>query len=295
MAQGYHHAILPCASARDRRTEVRWAIRDMELRIGRRPTGLWLPEAAVDQLTLRICAEEGIRWTILAPWQVDDGADTRVAHRVDLDGGQRMVVGFYDAELSATVSFDADATADADRFAAGPVARRLGDGGTAIICTDGELYGHHQPFRDLFLQRLLTDAAHDHDIAVTTPGAWLGPLDPDDLPVAHIAERTSWSCHHGVARWSGECGCAADGRWKAPLRQAFDRMAGGIDAVTEAALSRLGMDAWAARDRFVDVASGFLDPGYWVTDELRRVGRVSGSDPGPAAGTARRQGGCCST
>ncbi len=34
MAQGYHHAILPLASARDRRTEIRWAIRDVELRTG---------------------------------------------------------------------------------------------------------------------------------------------------------------------------------------------------------------------------------------------------------------------
>jgi hypothetical protein len=280
MAQGYHHAILPLASARDRRTEVRWAIRDMELRTGRRPTGLWLPETAVDQLTLRICAEEGIRWTILAPWQADDGADTRVAHRVELGDGRRMVVGFYDAGLSATVSFDAGATADADRFAAGPVVDRLGHGGTALICTDGELYGHHQPFRDLFLERLLTDAARHRGIAVTTPGAWLGPLDPASLPQAHIAERTSWSCHHGVARWSGECGCAADGRWKAPLRQAFDRLAGGIDAVTEARLTPLGLDTWACRDRFVDVASGFLEPGAWVAEELRRADRGADATAG---------------
>ena len=60
MAQGYHHAILPLASARDRRTEIRWAIRDVELRTGYRPAGLWLPEAAVDWLSLRIAAEEGI-------------------------------------------------------------------------------------------------------------------------------------------------------------------------------------------------------------------------------------------
>ena len=59
MAQGYHHAILPLASARDRRTEIRWAIRDVELRTGHRPTGLWLPEAAVDRLTLRIVRRGG--------------------------------------------------------------------------------------------------------------------------------------------------------------------------------------------------------------------------------------------
>ena len=107
------------------RTEIRWAIRDVELRTGSRPTGLWLPETAVDRLTLRTLAEEGIRWTLLAPWQADDGVDTRVAHRVELGDGPRLVVGFYDAGLSATVSFDAAATSDADQFAAGPVADRL--------------------------------------------------------------------------------------------------------------------------------------------------------------------------
>ena len=106
MAQGYHHAILPLASPRDRRTEIRWAIRDVELRTGHRPVGLWLPEAAVDQLTLRICAEEGVRWTILAPWQASDGTDVRHPQRIELGDGLRIMVAFYDAGLSTAVSFD---------------------------------------------------------------------------------------------------------------------------------------------------------------------------------------------
>ncbi len=280
MAQGYHHTILPLASARDRRTEIRWAIRDVELRTGYRPVGLWLPEAAVDWLTLRIAAEEGIRWTILAPWQADRATDTQAAHQVDLGDGLRIVVGFYDAGLSATVSFDAASTSDADRFAAGPVSHRLSDGGTALICTDGELYGHHQPFRDLFLQRLLTDGAADQGIAVTSPGSWLGALDPTDLPLTGIVERTSWSCHHGVARWSSECGCAADGSWKAPLRQALDRLASAINSTSETRLAAAGVDMWAARDRYVDVASGYLAPADWVTEELQRVGRLDDTAAG---------------
>ena len=53
MAQPFHHAILPLASAADRRTEIRWGLRDFELRFGRRPDGMWLPETAVDLDTLR--------------------------------------------------------------------------------------------------------------------------------------------------------------------------------------------------------------------------------------------------
>ena len=65
IAQSFHHAILPLASMHDRRTEVRWGLRDFEHRFGRRAVGLWLPEAAADLATLRILAEEGVRATIL--------------------------------------------------------------------------------------------------------------------------------------------------------------------------------------------------------------------------------------
>src|SRR5262245_25205370 len=40
IAQPFHHPILPLASAADRATEVRWGLRDFELRFGRRPGGM---------------------------------------------------------------------------------------------------------------------------------------------------------------------------------------------------------------------------------------------------------------
>jgi hypothetical protein len=275
MAQAYHHAILPLASVRDRRTEIRWALRDVELRTGRRPDGLWLPETAVDLATLRVAAEEGVRWTILAPWQAAPGTDARVPARVDLGDGLWLVVLFYDAGLSTTVSFDAGATADADRFVEDSIVPRMtagGPAGMALMCTDGELYGHHQPFRDLFLDRLLTLGASHPSMVARTPGAWLAEQDPGAFPQGSVVEHTSWSCHHGIARWSGSCGCTPDGGWKGPLRQAFDRLSGAIDSVTEARLAGLGIDAWAARDRYADVASGYMPPASWVAREVERAG-----------------------
>ena len=44
MAQSYHHAIAALASAADRRTEIRWGMRDFLLRFGRDAEGLWFPE-----------------------------------------------------------------------------------------------------------------------------------------------------------------------------------------------------------------------------------------------------------
>lgn len=266
MACGYHHAILPLASAADRRTEVRWAVRDFELRFGRAPLGLWLPETAVDVPTLRVLAQNGIRYTILAPWQIaESGLDTRRPYRVELGGGHSIVVAVYDAALSSAVSFEPSATADADRFGRERVSTRLAgiaagdEPGLVLIATDGELYGHHQAFRDLFLQRLVApDPAVDRGFDVVELASVLLAPREHPLRTVHIAERTSWSCHHGVARWAGECPCATDGGWKGPLRAAFDRLAGAIDARTDQCLATLpgAPDRVAARDAWVDVIAG---------------------------------------
>jgi hypothetical protein len=284
IAQAFHHSILPLASAADRRTEIRWGLREFEIRFGRRPDGLWLPETAVDLPTLRIAAQEGVRYTILAPWQAAEPAiDTRRPYRVEVGDGLSVVVAFYDAGLSTSVSFEPEATSDADRFARERVAARLGGGDVpggqpplALIASDGELYGHHQQFRDLFLQRLLApepgSADRGFDVVRLADAIAEEPGKPH--PVIRIEDRTSWSCHHGVLRWSAECADAADGRWKGPLRGALERLAGGIDDATEAAFHTLpgAPDPWALRDRFVDVLAGATTADAFVAEYAPSVG-----------------------
>ena len=70
IAQPYHHAILPLSSRRDKVTEVRWGIADFKRRFGREPEGMWLPETALDDETLDVLAQEGMKFTIVAPGQV---------------------------------------------------------------------------------------------------------------------------------------------------------------------------------------------------------------------------------
>ena len=284
MAQAFHHSILPLASAADRQTEIRWGLREFEIRFGRRPSGLWLPETAVDQPTLRIAAQEGVRYTILAPWQAAEPAiDTRRPYRVEVGEGLSVVVVFYDAGLSTSVSFEPEATSDADRFARERVAARLGGGDVpggqpplALIASDGELYGHHQQFRDLFLQRLLApepgSADRGFDVVRLADAIAEEPGTPH--PVIRIADRTSWSCHHGVLRWYAECADAADGRWKGPLRAAFERLAGGIDDATEAAFHALPgtPDPWTLRDAWVDVVAGATTADAFVAEHAPSVG-----------------------
>jgi uncharacterized protein DUF3536/glycosyl hydrolase family 57 len=276
LAQPFHHTILPLATSAERRTEIRWGLRDFELRFGRRPTGVWLPEAAVDLETLRLLVDEGVTHTILAPWQVTGhDLDTRRAHRIELGDGRSIVVALYDAGLSTSVSFEVDATRDADRFAWERIGPRLysgeaGDGEPppfALIATDGELYGHHQPMRDLFLARLVGETDLGYDVATL---ADVVREDGRTFRTADLIEGSSWSCHHGVARWRDACGCVADGGWKAPLRAALDRLAEGIDTQTELIARTLpgAPDPWAARDAYVDVivgaVAGAAFAGQWL-------------------------------
>jgi hypothetical protein len=270
LAQSFHHTILPLASAADRRTEIRWGMRDFEVRFGRRPTGMWLPETAVDTATLRLLADHGITHTVLAPWQVagvDGGElDTRRPVRVDLGDGRSIVAVIYDGLLSAAVSFEPAATVDADAFVRERLVPRLaqeplpdGSPPIVVIATDGELYGHHQPLRDHFLARLVGRAAPaELPYAAPTMGGAVDEASAAGLPAAHLRDRTSWSCHHGIARWAAGCACVPDGAWKGPLRAALDRLAGAVDAATEHLLRSVpgAPDPWAARDASVDVLLG---------------------------------------
>jgi hypothetical protein len=266
IAQAFHHSILPFAPLHDRRTEVVWGLRDFEVRFGRPAAALWFPETAIDMATLRVAAEAGVKGTVLAPWQADTPHLDRRPYRVELGGGHQMAVAFYDGDLSGAVSFDASQTSDARAFASRRIAPRLasplpdGTAPTIVIATDGELYGHHQHFRDLFL-RALVDASNDHGdrgYDVVSLASMLVEPPSGRHPLIRIRERTSWSCHHGVLRWGGECPDVHDGRWKAPLRGALDRLAGGIDAVTESLAATIpGMaDIWRARDGYADVVIG---------------------------------------
>src|SRR3954462_6681495 len=96
MAQGFGHLILPLCNERDLRTQVRWGLADFRHRFGRPAEGMWLPEAAVNDDVLSVLADEGGRFTVLAPgqaarvralrgpdseWKDADHLDTTVPYR----------------------------------------------------------------------------------------------------------------------------------------------------------------------------------------------------------------------
>jgi len=236
LAQAYNHTILPLSSTADKVIQVYWGITDFEHRFGRKPQGFWLPETAVDYETLAVLANHGIHFTILAPWQADtDALDPTEPYLIQLPAGGNVTAFFYHRELSGKVSFDPVATSNADLFALRdlthsyrPEKTQRGEPQILVIASDGELYGHHQPQREHFLAHLLNGASAKIGIKPTFPALWLKEYPP--RKTINIREKTSWSCHHGVNRWSGECACSPlDAQWKSTLRKSLDRLAIELD------------------------------------------------------------------
>lgn len=272
IAQPYNHTILPLSKRRDKETQVIWGIEAFKHLYGRNPQGIWLPECAVDLETLNVIAEQGIQFTILAPWQVEaQEGEEGSPYRIELENGKSIIVFLYNKELSTKVSFDTQATVNADTFAEKmlvPTVKRSALDGLTIIATDGELYGHHQIFRDKFLAHLLNGSTSGRGMQITYPGLWL--MENNVTRTAMIIENTSWSCHHGVERWRSNCGCTADGAWKKPLREAFNFLADEIDTQYESIIFDAGGNPWEMRNRYIDVILGRISFVDWLNSfELR--------------------------
>jgi alpha-amylase/alpha-mannosidase (GH57 family) len=276
LAQAYNHAILPLANGRDKRTQIRWGIRDFKRRFERDPEGMWLPETAVDLETLRLLSEEGIRFTILAPNQaarfrpIGGGDWTDAAggipptrpYRVAVPGTDRAVtVFFYDGPISHDLAFGGvlnDGRAFAERLLGAFTPAAEHDPELVHVATDGETYGHHHQFGDMALAVALRTIEEGDRARLTNYGEYLEHHPPTFE--AEIRERTSWSCAHGVERWRSDCGCSSgmhpgwQQSWRTPLRESLDRLRDELDPRFETRLGALLRDPWAVRDEYIDLA-----------------------------------------
>jgi len=72
-------------------------------------------------------------------------------------------------------------------------------------------------------------------------------------------EGSSWSCAHGVGRWTRDCGCHTGGEagwnqaWRDPLRLALNFLRDDAALKFESSGSELLHDPWAARNDYIDV------------------------------------------
>ncbi|MEP7382758.1 MAG: DUF3536 domain-containing protein [Gemmatimonadota bacterium] len=274
IAHPYHHVILPLASRRDKVTEVRWGIADFRRRFGREPEGFWLPETAVDDETLDVLAQEGIRFTILAPYQVATRPPNGWPGRYTTSSGRTIALCTYDGDLSHGIAFGG-LVRDAGAWAREIVAVPPDETDTAVglaaaaplvqlisMATDGETYGHHHKFAEMALARVF-ELLEQRGARVENYAAFLA-RHPVEHDVALVAP-TAWSCAHGVERWRSDCGCRSDGArhpsqaWRTPLREGLEVLAAELHAIFERDGGRLLGDVWSVRDAYGNAVSKDAD------------------------------------
>jgi len=274
IAQAFNHLIMPLSNSRDKQTQVIWGARDFELHFQRKPSGMWLPETAVDLETLDLLAKQGIKFTILSPHQarrirkeneknwmdVEEGKlNTKKPYFCELPSGRRIVIFFFNKEISGEVAFG-NLLNDGGLFV-----RRLIDAfqeekeepEIVNIATDGESYGHHHRFGEMALAYCLHEI-ESKELAYFTFYSEYLEMFPPEFEV-EISPLTSWSCAHGVERWRADCGCRVDNQkgysqqWRRPLREAMDWLRERLIQIYESRLKGVFLDPWKARDDYIEV------------------------------------------
>jgi hypothetical protein len=287
MAQVYNHLIMPLANRRDALTQIRWGIADFEFRYGRKPEGMWLAEAAVNRSVLDLMAQEGIKFTVLAPvqcaqvrilptanpsapetieapwtWTANASVDPTHPYLVRLDEGRSITVFFYDGPNSRAIAFEGLLNSGEDfgkRLLSGFHPASPGDPEVAQIshvATDGESYGHHHKHGEMALSYAMHWIEEGDSANLTNYGEFLEKFPPKWE--AEVAEDTSWSCAHGVERWRSNCGCNGgkagwNQEWRAPLREALDYLRDATAPLAETLAAGLLTDLWAARDAYIQI------------------------------------------
>jgi len=272
MAQVYNHIILPLASRRDRITQIRWGITDYRHHYGAMPEGMWLAETAADSESLELLAQEGIKFTVLAPHQckrtrlLKDGeewfntpsasVDPTHPYLMRFPSGASIAVFFYDGPASRAIAFEGllnSGESFAARLKAG--FRDNAQPQLVHVATDGESYGHHHRHGEMALAYALRLLEEDKNVKLTNYGSFLEMFPPEYE--CEIVENTSWSCAHGVERWRSDCGCNGGRQgwnqaWRAPLRRALDELRDALVPLTEIEGAQLFRDVWEARDVYIE-------------------------------------------
>ena len=278
MAQIYNHIIMPLAKKRDKITQIIWGIEDFKFHYGRKPEGMWLSETAVDLETLKLMAEQGILYTVLAPHQAartrkigfarrwdtlhHESVNTKHPYRVLLEGGKLFHVFFYDAPVARAIAFQGLLNSG-DNL----IHRLMNDFGhgegpqLVSTATDGESFGHHHHFGEMAIAYAMTKIDEHKTARLTNYAEFLEKFE-SQWEVA-LYEKSSWSCAHGVERWRSDCGCRMNHaagwnqKWRAVLREAFDVLQESVDRVFESQAGALLKDPWQARNAYIQV---ILDP-----------------------------------
>jgi alpha-amylase/alpha-mannosidase (GH57 family) len=282
IAQSFNHTILPLDSKSDARTQIIWGLKDFVYHFGRKAEGIWLPEAAVNMEIIDQLIDEQIKFIILSPWQAEaveskpgkwkelgkEHAPYDRAYRIKGSNGE-IAAFFYNPDLAQGISFGhylQDADTLYDRLLE---IQKRDDCALLHSATDGEIFGHHEPFGDMCLAALAKKVEREHDFELSNYGTFLEDNPPElraRLRPGEEQKGSSWSCFHGVSRWYKDCGCSTGGqegwnqKWRTPLRKTFNALSDELISIYRSETARLTdkIDPEKLLLEYGDVTSGHV-------------------------------------
>ncbi len=193
IAQAYNHTILPLSTPKDIRIQVSWGIEDFRFHFDRMPEGIWVAETAVNPLTIDILIDFGIKFVILSPWQAESVRKHASSDFVSLEDkpirecgpyilerpNGRIAVFFYNHVLAQGISFQH--FLHNSEFLYDKILEQCDlqkQNYLLAVATDGEVYGHHEPFGDMCFAALVERIGRQDAIALTNFGNYLELFPP---------------------------------------------------------------------------------------------------------------------
>ncbi|MCK9225279.1 MAG: DUF3536 domain-containing protein [Candidatus Muirbacterium halophilum] len=276
IAQVFNHVIMPLASTEDKITQIKWGIEDFKYHFKRAPEGMWLGETAINMETVSFLIDEGIKFTICSPFQaesikkgkeewkdVGDGSiPTGKPYRVYIED-KYLDIYFFDKNLSKAISFEHLLT-NADYFRERILQCYAPGSNLVNVATDGETFGHHEPFGNMAMTALIKKA-HESNIEFVNYAYYVAKNTPEyEVKLKKGDYGTAWSCSHGVGRWYRDCGCSTDGmdgwnqKWRTPLRDAFNYLSTEINEFCEDFIKISNKELLNLRNNYIKVINNKL-------------------------------------
>lgn len=280
IAQVYNHIIMPLADEKDKRTQIEWGIADFESHFHRKPEGMWLAETGIDYKTVDLLIEYGIKFVILSPWQCQSTCEensnrwkvtdnpqevTGKPYKIQGENGY-IAVFFYDHILAQGISFEHYLRNADTLFSLLQNQAKSNKSKLIHTATDGEIYGHHEPYGDMCFSALIEKVKGSDELIFDNYGNFIAEHPPVDEARIKLGEKnlgSSWSCSHGVSRWYKNCGCNTGNqpgwnqKWRKPLRDSFDFLNLKLRALFDKEMREFtNSDPEIIWNQFIDVLTG---------------------------------------
>ncbi|MEF3279447.1 MAG: DUF3536 domain-containing protein [Elusimicrobiota bacterium] len=245
IAHPYVHAIFPHLNLYQKKLYIKWGVNYFEKKFNRKPSGIWLPETAVDYETLEVLIESGFKFTILSPSQIKSikrhNADETLINNGEIDTtipylwvsksnpSKSITIFLYDQHLSSKIISESSNTEKFTLRIKSSLDKSGKKNGFSLLASDGENWGHHLKDGDKCLKKLLHHILSlKKEISISNLSLLNETFKPEFE--VDIISPSSWSCPHGVGRWQEDCGCRINPsntyqKWRKTLKESVDSIA----------------------------------------------------------------------